>query len=193
MTGRVPRNRGDGTGRPEQARSRALAAALALATALVVWPHSPTESVLAREPDPVTKTTKKTKAKSRGQGSAVRRPAPEAPPPTPAAVAIEAATAQLGKPYRWAGTGPNGFDCSGLVQFAYRQAGIELPHNSWAQLRGTERVPLDQLRPGDLVFTRGHVGIYIGDGKMVHSPETGRRVEVAPLRRNLIGAGRPVA
>lgn len=115
----------------------------------------------------------------------------------PAEVAIAAAKAQLGTPYRWAGSGPGGFDCSGLVLYAYAKAGITLPHNSSAQFNAVKRIPTSKLRPGDLVFSGwggiGHVGLYIGDGKMIHSPQSGKHVEIAPLRRNLIGAGRPIA
>lgn len=115
----------------------------------------------------------------------------------PAYLAIAAARAKIGTPYRWAGTGPNAFDCSGLTQFAYRAAGIELPHNSRAQYSSVEHVSVDELQPGDLVFSGsggiGHVGLYIGDGQMIHAPQSGETVKVSPLRRNLIGAGRPVA
>lgn len=115
----------------------------------------------------------------------------------PAFIAIASARAMIGTPYRWGGIGPNSFDCSGLTQFAYRKAGIELPHNSSAQHNAVKSVSVDELQPGDLVFSGsggiGHVGLYIGDGQMIHSPQSGETVRVSPLRRNLIGAGRPVA
>lgn len=197
MTGRLSRKREEKE-RAEPARGRALAAALALATALLAWPPAAVEGLAAPgEPAPAPKTTKKAKTKARGAGAAAvaSPPAVPAPDPTPAEVAIDAAMAQLGKPYRWAGSGPSSFDCSGLVRFAYGLAGVALPHNSRAQYNQVQRIPLAELAPGDLVFSGGrsihHVGIYLGDGKMVHSPQSGRRVEVAPLRGNLIGAGRP--
>lgn len=108
---------------------------------------------------------------------------------------IQAALDQIGKPYRWAGSGPSSFDCSGLTMYAWAKAGVYLPHNSRAQYAALPRVSRDELRPGDLVFSGygriTHVGLYIGDGKMVHSPQTGRTVEIAPLRSNYIGAARP--
>lgn len=88
---------------------------------------------------------------------------------------IAYARAQVGKAYVWGGEGPNGFDCSGLVMMAYRQIGIHLPHSSSAQYLGGAKVPLAQLRPGDLVFygasgaTNHHVGIYIGGGQMINA------------------------
>lgn len=185
--------------RPETFRARGIAAALALATALMVWSAAPAGAVRGEAAPVLAKSTKKAKTKSRTSGFAVRRWAPGAGArkASPVQVAIRTARAQLGKPYRWAGTGPAGFDCSGLVGFAYRSAGVALPRSSRAQFAGVKRVRLEELRPGDLVFSGGrrvnHVGLYIGDGKMIHSPHSGRRVEVAPLRRNLIGAARPTA
>jgi cell wall-associated NlpC family hydrolase len=81
--------------------------------------------------------------------------------------------------------------------FVYGKAGVSLPHNSGRQFNSVERVPVEKMKPGDLVFSGGrsihHVGLYIGDGKMIHSPQSGRRVEVAPLRGNVRGAGRPAS
>jgi len=85
---------------------------------------------------------------------------------------LEAALAQVGDPYVWGGTGPNGFDCSGLTGFAYAAAGVSLPHSSRAQARLGVAVSRSELMPGDLVFFYSpisHVGIYIGGGKMVHA------------------------
>jgi cell wall-associated NlpC family hydrolase len=113
--------------------------------------------------------------------------------PTRADVAVAIARAQLGKPYRWGGAGPDAFDCSGLAAYAWAGAGVALPHSSGAQYASVPHVPLDAMRPGDLVFSRGHVGIYIGDARMIHAPQTGRSVEIAPIHRVLIGAGRPAA
>lgn len=116
---------------------------------------------------------------------------PEPPPPTAAEVAVATAREQIGKPYRWAATGPSAFDCSGLTSFAWRAAGVELPRTSRAQFGSLPRVPSDQLRPGDLVYSPGHIGMFIGDGQMIHAPLTGRNVEVAPLRQPMLGAVRP--
>jgi cell wall-associated NlpC family hydrolase len=73
----------------------------------------------------------------------------------------------------------------------WHAAGVNLPHNSWAQQDATKPVPVDKMQPGDLVFYPGHVGIYIGHGQMIHAPHSGANVEIAPLMPDLIGAGRP--
>lgn len=109
---------------------------------------------------------------------------------TAAEVAVATARAQLGKPYRWGGGGPSSFDCSGLTSYAWRAAGVHLPHSSRAQYASGRRVQLDDLRPGDLVYRPGHIGIYIGDNRMIHAPQSGQRVQVSALRR-VVGAVRP--
>jgi cell wall-associated NlpC family hydrolase len=105
--------------------------------------------------------------------------------PAGAAGAIAAAMSQQGVPYRWGGAMPGkGFDCSGLVQYAYAQAGIGLPHSSRMQSQMGMPVPRDQLQPGDLIFFYSpvsHVGIYIGNGQMVHAPTPGDVVKVADI------------
>ena len=113
--------------------------------------------------------------------------------PTAAEIVLARARAQLGKPYVYGSAGPNSFDCSGLTQFVWAGAGISLPHNAAAQYGTTRRLALKDARPGDLVFSSGlgHVGIYIGGGRMIHAPQTGRHVEIAPLRQSVVGFGRP--
>jgi peptidoglycan endopeptidase LytE len=94
---------------------------------------------------------------------------------------VEIALSYLGTPYRWAGASPSGFDCSGFVMYVYGKIGIGLPHNG-AQLWGLGRfVPRNHLGPGDVVFFNGlgHVGIYIGEGRFVHSPQTGDVVKIS--------------
>ncbi|MEW1869191.1 C40 family peptidase [Streptomyces caelestis] len=101
-----------------------------------------------------------------------------------AAEAVSYAYAKLGSPYVWGATGPNAFDCSGLVQAAYRSAGVSLPRTTYAQIDAGRRVPRSELRPGDLVFFYSgisHVGIYVGDGRMIHAPNPSAPVRVAPL------------
>jgi peptidoglycan DL-endopeptidase CwlO len=100
------------------------------------------------------------------------------------------AVREVGVPYRWGGTSPTGgFDCSGLVYWAYGRLGVEVPHSSYALYDLGRRVASSRMRPGDLLFFygEGHVGIYIGRGRMVHAPHTGTRVQVVSLRRSPYG------
>jgi peptidoglycan DL-endopeptidase CwlO len=110
-----------------------------------------------------------------------------------AGVAARAATLALrmvGTPYRWGGESPGGFDCSGLVRWAYGQVGLDVPHNTVA-LYGVGRVVSPKgLRTGDLLFFSGlgHMGLYLGGGKMVHSPHSGKSVEMVDLATTNYGA-----
>ena len=101
-----------------------------------------------------------------------------------AAIAVRAAYAQLGKPYKWAADGPDSFDCSGLTMFVWAKAGVSLPHSSRAQRNSGRSLSRGEIRPGDLIFrgrpTIHHVGIYIGDGRMIAAPQTGDVVKVQP-------------
>jgi cell wall-associated NlpC family hydrolase len=129
-----------------------------------------------------------------------RASAPASSPPTPtlgeraARIALRA----VGTPYRYGGESPaSGFDCSGLVRWAYGRVGVDLPHSSYALAAEGRRVAHDELRPGDvLVFAGlGHVGLYVGESRMVHAPQTGRTVEVVSLAATgyggrLVGARR---
>jgi cell wall-associated NlpC family hydrolase len=100
------------------------------------------------------------------------------------AIAVQAALTQVGAPYSWGGAAPGGFDCSGLVMWAFQQAGIALPHSSQALARGGQPVSLSDLQPGDVLTfysDASHAGIYIGDGLMVHSSTYGVPVRVVPM------------
>ncbi|MEU9705598.1 NlpC/P60 family protein [Streptomyces sp. NPDC047981] len=93
--------------------------------------------------------------------------------------ALAFARAQIGKPYVWGATGPSSYDCSGLTQAAWKAAGVDLPRTTWDQVKVGTRVATDDLLPGDLVFFYddiSHVGLYIGDGKMIHAPKPGANV-----------------
>ncbi len=100
-----------------------------------------------------------------------------------AKVAIDFALAQLGDPYVYGGTGPNGWDCSGLVQKAWAAAGVSLPRVVGPQMSATKRIPMSALRAGDLVAysSMSHIGIYLGNGRVVHAPRPGKSVEITGL------------
>ncbi|MEU6882955.1 NlpC/P60 family protein [Streptomyces sp. NPDC046712] len=101
-----------------------------------------------------------------------------------AAAAVVAARSAIGMPYVWGATGPRAFDCSGLMVWSYRQAGISLPRTSSAQRYAGRQVPLSQAQPGDLVTYRSdasHVGIYAGNGQVIHAPYPGARVRYDPV------------
>lgn len=113
---------------------------------------------------------------------------------------IKTAKAQIGDPYRAGHSGPNAFDCSGFVRYVYKQVtGKTLPHYSKAQYRETRKIKKKDAQPGDLVFFfrngAHHVGIYIGNGKMIDAPNAGKHVRVSPITgswwgRSYTGMGR---
>ena len=124
-------------------------------------------------------------------------------PPGAANDALQAALSKRGSQYQWGATGPAEFDCSGLTSWAYKQAGVTIPRTSRQQYTAGKAVSLDQLIAGDLVFYDDgtgnpgaihHVGMYVGDGKMVDAPTEGQLVDVRPLRGDghLMGARRIV-
>ncbi|WP_432088694.1 NlpC/P60 family protein [Streptomyces sp. bgisy095] len=109
--------------------------------------------------------------------------------------ALGFAVAQIGKPYEWGAEGPEAYDCSGLTQRAWAAAGRRIPRTSQEQWRTLPRVPLTELRPGDLVvYFPGatHVAVYLGEGLVVQAPRPGAKVKVSPVAANpLLGAVRP--
>lgn len=119
-------------------------------------------------------------------------PGPPRPPESPQVVPssqllgrqlADAALALLGRPYEYGGNGPDTFDCSGLVRFVHNRFGIEAPRTTDAQFRAAHRVDPQDMAAGDLLFFRinsqsvSHVAIYLGDGRFIHAPQTGRPVE----------------
>jgi murein DD-endopeptidase len=119
---------------------------------------------------------------------------------TPAGRAAHIAADQVGMPYRYGGATPAGFDCSGLVYYAYQQSGLTVPRTSKAQFNAASPVSFQAARPGDLLFFASrkkvnHVGIYIGNNTFVHSPAKGKHVTVGQMsnpyyREHFVGAGR---
>ena len=120
---------------------------------------------------------------------------------SPRAQALDVARKMLGAPYRYGGTDPKGFDCSGLVRYAFNQSGVELPRTSRGIFRASLRIDPQKIEPGDLVFFAlsankiSHVGIYEGQSRFIHSPSSGKGVSYASManpywQRSLIAAGR---
>jgi len=117
------------------------------------------------------------------------------------AKAAAIAADQVGVPYRYGGSNPSGFDCSGLVQYSYSRAGKQVPRTTGQLWKSTQAVGRHELRAGDLLFFRvdgkmSHVGLYLGEQRFVHAPSSGRTVSVASLdwpyyRAAFTGAGRP--
>ena len=118
---------------------------------------------------------------------------------------INAARKQLKVPYRWGGTNRSGFDCSGLVQYAYKQARIKIPRTAFQQYLSSKKISRKELQPGDLIFfhtrrrsrTRvNHVGMYLGNNKFIHAPRRGRVVSIDKLngywRKRIVSQGRAI-
>ncbi|MET9597402.1 C40 family peptidase [Streptomyces sp. NPDC006459] len=124
-----------------------------------------------------------------------RLPTRTGKPTAAGGAALRYAAAQIGKPYVWGAEGPGSFDCSGLTSQAWAHAGRAIPRTSQEQWARLPKVPLESLRPGDLVvyFPKAtHVGLYVGDGKVIQAPRPGARVKVSPIAANpLLGAVRP--
>jgi cell wall-associated NlpC family hydrolase len=131
-----------------------------------------------------------------GGGTAAPAPAPASPPPSAsggAGAAVGYAWAQVGKPYCYAGTGPDCYDCSGLTMMAWAQGGISMPHYSGAQGSMFPAVPISQLQAGDLITTSSwsaHVGIWVGGG-YVHATHTGDFIRFVPGSGSVVAAVRP--
>jgi len=146
----------------------------------------------------VTATTRGNNPGRSGDPSRPTRPVlPNLPAAGGASTALAAAESQIGVPYVWGGESPGqGFDCSGLIQWAWRQAGVDLPRTAAAQYGAVAHVPLSDLQPGDLLFWGfggiSHVGMYVGGGEMINAPDTGELVRIEAIWNNgLVGAGRP--
>lgn len=136
-----------------------------------------------------------------GRTSTHREPVPVSSRRSRAEQAAIVAARQVGVPYRYGGSTTDGFDCSGLVQFAYAGAGKRIPRTTAAQWRHLAPVAGSELKVGDLLFFRidgriSHVGLYLGQGRFVHAPSSGREVTIAELnsafyRKAFVRGGRP--
>ncbi|MCM6773110.1 C40 family peptidase [Nocardia sp. CDC159] len=114
------------------------------------------------------------------------------PEKTPGQLAVAAAESKLGSAYAFGSNGPDSFDCSGLVQWSYEQAGVELPRTSYEQLAAGTPVPLDELEPGDLVSFYGgdHSALYAGDGRVIHAATSGSGVVMSPISEMPVSGAR---
>ncbi|MFJ4860098.1 NlpC/P60 family protein [Streptomyces sp. NPDC088748] len=141
------------------------------------------------------KEAEDTAAAQRNLVDSGRLPTRTGKPTAAGGAALRYAAAQIGKPYVWGAEGPGSFDCSGLTSQAWAHAGRSIPRTSQEQWARLPKVPLESLRPGDLVvyFPKAtHVGLYVGDGKVIQAPRPGARVKVSPIAANpLLGAVRP--
>jgi len=162
-----------------------------------VAPPVPTTTAAAATTTPTTTSSSTSTAPSATTTTTAPSPPPVHNTPAPGwQTAVRYAYAQLGKPYQWGGAGPNSFDCSGLTMMAWAAAGVYFPHLAQDQYDMTERIPLSDALPGDLIFYGTpddvyHVGLYIGGGQMIDAPETGEDVSISSIYwADLLGAGR---
>jgi peptidoglycan DL-endopeptidase CwlO len=190
----------------QQQQAQAAAAAQAAQAQIASAAAAQAKRIAAEQAAASAQETTSTSGGRSGGGSGGgggNSPAPYVPVPVApgGGGAVAAAETQLGVPYVWGGESPGqGFDCSGLVQWAWRQAGVDLPRTSGAQFGATTPVSVADLEPGDLLFYgpdgSDHVAMYIGGGMMIEAPETGEVVHETPLRlggygESFAGAGRP--
>jgi cell wall-associated NlpC family hydrolase len=148
---------------------------------------TPTGAALAAAPAPGAAPTT--------ADAAAAVPVAQATPAVSGGSAMNRALSKVGSPYRWGATGPNAFDCSGLVTWAYKSSGVALPRTSQAMSRVGTPVSRTELRPGDLVFFYrpvSHVGIYIGDGKIVHASSRKNPVKISDMSRMRYNSARRV-
>jgi cell wall-associated NlpC family hydrolase len=178
-------------------QQQAAAAAAAKAAATAAFNARLAAAQQAQAAKATTDTHSGSGSSSQGGGAVLASAADPPPVPPGAAGAIQAAESQLGVPYVWGGETPGvGFDCSGLVQWSWGQAGVSLPRTSGAQFGATTQIPLADIQPGDLLFygTDGsqHVAMYIGGGEMIEAPETGQVVHITGVRTGdgFAGVGR---
>ena len=142
---------------------------------------------------PVVATTPVAAAPATAQNLPAGSSAMAAPDRDVGSIVVNAALTRVGAPYVWGDAGPDSFDCSGLVVWAFHQAGITVPHSSEALATGGQPVALDQMQPGDVISffpDASHVGIYVGDGRVIHASFEGLPVTVESLYTAPINAVR---
>jgi cell wall-associated NlpC family hydrolase len=155
--------------------------------ALAAIPPAPAPAATPPAPDAVPPGDGGPEVLAAAPGGDIAPPEAALPMPGPGSegmLAVQAALTRIGSPYSWGASGPSSFDCSGLVMWAFQQAGVSLPHSSQALAQGGQSVSMDQMQPGDLVTyysDASHVAIYIGGGMMVHASTYGTPVRVAPV------------
>ena len=160
-------------------------------------PAAAAQPVIATTPaavaQPVVATTPVAAAPATAQGLPAGSSAMAAPDRDVGLIVVNAALTRVGAPYVWGDAGPDSFDCSGLVVWAFHQAGITVPHSSEALATGGQPVALDQMQPGDVISffpDASHVGIYVGDGRVIHASFEGLPVTVESLYTAPINAVR---
>ncbi|MEV4872076.1 C40 family peptidase [Streptomyces syringium] len=158
--------------------------------------HALTESLTSTQSERIRELERKQADDGQRRFLTVHRPASGHRAPSRSGErAVAFAYQQLGKPYVWGAQGPSSYDCSGLTSQAWHHAGVPIPRTSQEQWKRLARIPLDALRPGDLVIyyrEATHVAIYIGDGRVVHAPRPGALVKLSPIAfGQVLGAVRP--
>jgi peptidoglycan DL-endopeptidase CwlO len=152
------------------------------ANTLLAKSQATLDSLTAAQQAQVVANTEGGASASTGQSSG-SEPTYSGPTSTQAEKAVAFAYAQLGKPYIWGGTGPEGYDCSGLVQAAWAAAGVSIPRTTYEQWDSLPHIPESEMQPGDLIIfdAEGHVGMYVGGGYFIDAPHTGAVIERVPL------------
>ena len=184
----------------QQRQAQQAAAAAAAAQAAFNQKVAASRAAQAQQTRQTTSTGSSGGSSHGSSGGGTTVSTPSAPPPplsAGAAGAVQAAEREIGVPYVWGGTSPSGFDCSGLVMWAYAQVGIGLPHYSGAQFASTTHISMADIAPGDLLFYGPggdeHVAMYVGGGSMIEAPYTGASVWISGVRTSgLTGVGRVV-
>lgn len=180
---------------PALATRAAVVATTTAAAALVAVLPATTVAAAPATPAPAVSTATSAALSVAPVALATPAPAAVALPAAPAVSAMSNALGKIGAPYRWGAAGPTAFDCSGLVSWAFKNAGIPLPRSSRAMSKVGTPVARADLRPGDLVFFYrpvSHVGIYIGDGKIVHASSRKSPVKVSDMNRMPFNSARRI-